>query len=170
MKEQLLLKAVKHNWGMLGPGRWRTVTWKLYRDRTCVVEAEFVLRRDKDDDFPEAQSFLNLMKKREIHSRRVKMPSKQFERLCAELEKEPWRDPDLLCDACDGEAWKIEQYSPDGNIIRSSGEMGYIYGNLVLESIASLLPFDMEFGASAYIRVLKRDSNNKDDRIVIENA
>lgn len=157
MNRKLVLKAVKHNWGLTRPGQWRSITWKLYDDRTCVVEAEFVPRWDKDDDFTKAQSFLDLMKKREIHSRRVKMPSKQFERLCSELKKEPWRDPDLLCDACDGEAWKIEQYSPDGSIIRSSGEMGYIYGNLVLESIGSLLPFDMEFGASAFIRVIKRD-------------
>ena len=48
--------------------------------------------------------------------------------------------------------------------------MDYIYGNPVLESIASLLPFDNEFGSSAYIRVLKPDSDNEDERIVIDNA
>ena len=170
MKEQLLLKAVKHNWEMAHPGQWRSVTWKLYDDGNCLVRASFLPQWDKDGDFSEAQSLRGFLKRMEIHSRRVKMSGKQFERLCSELEKEPWREPDLLCHACDGEAWKIEQYSSDGNIIRSSGKMDYIYGHPVLESIAFLLPYSEEFGASAYIRVLKHCSDREDDGGVIDNA
>ena len=170
MKEKLLLKAVKHNWGMTQPGQWKSVTWKLYDDHTCFVQAVYLPRWDKDDDFSEVQSIQDLLKKMEIHSRRVKMPGKLFDSLCAELEKEPWRDPDLICHACDGEAWKIEQYSPDGNIIRSSGEMNYIYGHPILESITSLLPCAEQFGSSAYIEVQKRNGDSKEERIVIDNA
>ena len=72
------------------------------------------------------------------------------------MERDPWRDPDIVCHAYDGVAWKIEQYSQDGALIRTSGKMNYIYGQAVLEAIVSLLPYAGEFDSSAYIRVLNR--------------
>ncbi len=63
-----------------------------------------------------------------------------FEKMLAAMETDPWRTPGLDIQACDGEGWKIEMYGPDGTVIRSSGELGYIYGEQALETIASLLP------------------------------
>lgn len=40
-KKQPLLKAVEHNWGLIGPGDWRTVTWRVFHDGSYAVVSTF---------------------------------------------------------------------------------------------------------------------------------
>ena len=69
-----------------------------------------------------------------------RMTGEAFSKLCDAIKCEPWRDPALDVSACDGVAWEIESYRKDGNIENTSGELDYIYGHRVLETIVSLLP------------------------------
>ena len=40
-KKQPLLKVIEHNWGLIGPGDWRTVTWLVYHDGSYEVVSSF---------------------------------------------------------------------------------------------------------------------------------
>ncbi|MBQ5990061.1 MAG: hypothetical protein IJL67_11275 [Oscillospiraceae bacterium] len=42
MEKGLLLKAAEHNWGMIGPGDWRLITWFIYNDGSYDIISEFI--------------------------------------------------------------------------------------------------------------------------------
>ena len=69
MKKKLLLKAVKHNWGMMRLGTWRSVTWKLYTDRTCLIAAQYLPKWDQNDLKDESPNYRELLKSKEVWSR-----------------------------------------------------------------------------------------------------
>ena len=156
-KKQPLLKAIEHNWGLIGPGDWRTVTWLVFHDGSYEVVSSF---NPIIDDHEEHMRMLN-------RSGRPKLVKKQstgimekdaFAKLREALMAEPWRDPALDVHACDGVAWEIESYRADGGIEKSSGKLDYIYGHRALETIVSLLPGDGDYyHSSAYISVRKKD-------------
>lgn len=59
--------------------------------------------------------------------------------------------------AYDGVAWKIDYYSTDGNILNSSGKLGYIYGEKLLEDIVKVLSeMQKPYGAPACVKVEKQ--------------
>ena len=122
MDKTLFLKAYKKNWGLSGPGEWDTVSWSVYTDGTYEIRIDYIA--DADPSYCKEKS--GTMKK------------DRFAKLYNAIDQD-WK-PDTFSCACDSVAWKFEQYSPDGTIVRSSGELGYIYGKEVLELIASLLP------------------------------
>ena len=95
------------------------------------------MRKPDEDELQRITSYAQLITTKK---KRGKMRMSSFEKMLAAMETDPWRTPGLDIQACDGEGWKIEMYGPDGTVIRSSGELGYIYGEQVLETIASLLP------------------------------
>ena len=68
-----------------------------------------------------------------------KMSAQAFQRLMEAVNTDPWRRKGEQIFACDGDAWKFRQFDANGNTVRDSGALGYIYGNAVLERIASLL-------------------------------
>ena len=72
------------------------------------------------------------------------MDEAAFTKLKEAIKKEPWRDPSINRDACDGEAWEINSYKEDGSIDKTSGKLGYIYGQRILEAITELLPLSTE--------------------------
>ena len=53
---------------------------------------------------------------------------------------EQWRDPNIDSDACDGSAWTFSHYDPEGHLIKTTGKVGYIYGQPILEGLAKVLP------------------------------
>ena len=156
-KKQPLLKVIEHNWGLIGPGDWRTVTWLVYHDGSYEVVSSF------NPIINDSEELMGMINRRE----RPKLVKKQstgimeedaFTILREALMAEPWRDPTLDVHACDGVAWEIESYRADGSIEKSSGKLDYIYGHRVLETIVSLLPGDGDYyDSSAFISVRKKD-------------
>ena len=136
MEKNLLLLAEVQNWGLMRAPCWKSTTWRIYSDRSYVVESQFLSKPDEDED----QRLTMYSRPITKSQKRGKMRMNSFEKLLAAMETDPWRSPGLNNQACDGEGWKIEMYGPDGTVIRSSGNLGYIYGEKVLETIAGLLP------------------------------
>ena len=124
----LLLSAEQHNWSLHAVGDWETVCWLIFSDRTYLRRIEYTSER----------------REKEFAEKKGKMRQASFDRLVDTLCK-PWPDPDICSDACDGTAWEIIQYSPAGAIENSSGELGYIYGQHVLEAIVKLLPANRDY-------------------------
>ena len=154
MQKYLLLTAKKHNWYMIGPGDWTVVSWRIFSDKSYRITISFM----KDHGSIEKAFEMELMRKRRnIHNYKRQsgvMSVDQFEKLKEVLDKESWRDPKLRIDACDGEAWEICHYSSEGELLRSSGPLGYIYGEEVLETIVSCLPeVNESFFAPAFVAV-----------------
>lgn len=136
MDRYLLMLAEVHNWGLKCAPCWESTTWRVFSDRAYVVESQY-MRKPDEDEMQRITSYAQLITTKK---KRGKMRMSSFEKMLAAMETDPWRTPGLDIQACDGEGWKIEMYGPDGTVIRSSGELGYIYGEQVLETIASLLP------------------------------
>ena len=152
MKEKtLILKAEQHNWGLISNGDWEKVIWYIYSDRSYDMKSFSVPTRESVQDLyannPQATGNLT-----DFYQKTGKMTQTVFDRLTKAMETEPWRNPSIGIAACDGVAWQIEQYSPDGSVKRSSGELDYIYGHQVLEAIAYSLPFANRFGSNAYCK------------------
>ena len=134
MARKLLLKAVVHNWGMICAydGSWLTVTWKIFSDGSYQIDEESFHIPESSDRFEDVDRKDHVLTK-------GRMESAAFAELASALEQDPWRDPATESGGCDGVAWAIEQYE-DSRVIRSSGRLGYIYGQENLERIVSLLP------------------------------
>ena len=138
----LLLQAEKHNWGLIGPGDWNKTIWLIYSDRS--YEKEILYNRDREElkQIIEARD-VHIKDLRELQrcvTRKGKIREKRFSDLQAVMASEPWRDPEVNFAACDGVAWQIEEYDSEHKIIHSSGDLGYIYGQPVLEAIVAHLP------------------------------
>ena len=59
-------------------------------------------------------------------------------------------------------AWELEAYREDGSIEKTSGKLGYIYGDRVLETIVSLLPQDgNHYDSSAFISINRASDTTK---------
>ena len=136
MDRYLLLLAEVHNWGFKCAPCWESTTWRVFSDRSYVVESQYTRKPDK----AELQRITSYAQLIITKRKRGKMRMSSFEKMLATMETEPWRTPGFDIQACDGEGWRIEMNGPNGAVIRSSGELGYIYGEQVLEAIASLLP------------------------------
>ena len=122
MEKYLLLEARKVNWGLSSCGDWSSISWKVYNDGTYFVEICFIPKQDPDDFIQKSG----------------KMRKDHFTKLCEAMDRD-WSSEFTTC-ACDGEAWEIKQYSPEGYIIKSNGTLDYIYGQKPLERITELLP------------------------------
>ena len=121
-ERRLLLKATKHNWGELHPGDWLLKNWLICSDATFEYLVTF-----RSESKPAKRTV-------------GKMDKEAFSQLCEAIKREPWRDPSIDVHACDGAAWEIVSYNEDGQVDKTSGELDYIYGHEVLETIVSLLP------------------------------
>lgn len=136
-RKQMILKAINYNWNMAGPGDWENSTWHVYEDGSYILRSVFRPSSAAYED--------SIITKKEPKSTILKisgiMDEAAYIKLKEAIKREPWREPSINHDACDGEAWKITSYKEDGSIEKSSGEIGYIYGNCVLENITRLLPY-----------------------------
>ena len=156
-KKSPLLKAVKHNWGLMGPGDWNEVKWLIFPDGTYEVVTTFIPSFRAYEEIEE-------MLKRHERPKPVKkittgkLADEVLSKLQEAIKCEPWRDPSLVVHACDGVAWEIESYRDEGSIEKTSGNLDYIYGHRVLETIVSLLPSDDGiYSSSAFISISKKD-------------
>ena len=158
MERHLVLKAEIHNWSLIGPGSWETATWYVFNTGSYLLESSEILTEKEIDEIMAAQEYRgdpDRFCRRSV--KRGRFSEKNFSELIAAMEQKPWRDPSVICDACDGEAWEITQFAEDGSIVQTSGEVDYIYGNRILETIVSLLPHSNDFCANAYIHGDKKD-------------
>ena len=138
-RQGLLLKAVAHNWSEIGPGDWETVTWFVYYDGSYEIIETInppIHIQKGFDTIPRCKNGVI------VRNRKGMMGNKNFSLLKRAMQPDPWKDPALEIDADDGVAWKIKSYREDGRVEKSSGKLGYIYGNRILERIVSLLPSD----------------------------
>ena len=131
MKARKMIVATEHNWGLKRAGDWNIITWKIYYDRSFLKSVETI--PGLNDDLTEIPNTI-----RDAVS--GEMEPEAFEELRTLLETEKWRILGRDINACDGVAWKIDFYSPDGELRNSSGKLGYIYGEPVLERIVETLP------------------------------
>ena len=149
------MKAVEHNWGLIGPGDWLDVTWLVFHDGSYEVVSTF------NPIITDQEEFKDALKRKEWPNRHKErttgiMGEDAFSKLKEALLDEPWRDPTINVHACDGVAWEIISYKENGNIDKTSGKLDYIYGHRVLETIVNLLPRDENYyGSSAFISVRK---------------
>ena len=112
MEKYLLLEAKKENWGLMVYGDWRSISWKVYSDGSYAVRIGFVSDYGKDD----------------FIQKTGRMRKGHFSRLCEAIDQD-WSSEIDSC-ACDGVAWEIVQYSPDGTVVKSSGKLGKQKGEI----------------------------------------
>ena len=123
IETHLILQAYNENWGLIGPGDWHSVTWRIFSDGSYSINSSF----GSDDEFGKPVR------------RWGKMRAPSFHKLTEAISCE-WNEGLFDVDGCDGNAWAIEQYDEKGKILRSSGPLGYIYGKEKIERIIKLLP------------------------------
>lgn len=153
-KRWMLLKAIKENWGLTGPGDWSEVRWVIFDDGSYEVVSTSNPTSEAWDKAYKMGEYPKPGKKQTTG----KMDGESFSKLLEAMRSEPWRDPTVNVDACDGVAWEIESYGEDGSVKNTSGKLGYIYGHRSLEKIASLLPEDENvYDSAAFISVKKID-------------
>ena len=158
MDRYLILKAEIHNWSMKGPGSWDTATWYVFNTGSYRLETSEIPTENEIDKIMAAQESRgdpDRFRRRSV--KKGVLSEEKLPELANTMERKPWRDPSIICDACDGEAWVITQFAEDGSIVQTSGEVDYIYGNRILETIVSLLPHSNDFCANAYIHGDKKD-------------
>ena len=99
--------------------------------------------------------------KNDIKTTRGAMDTANLQKLIDLMSKELWRDPDIECHACDGVAWVIKQFDANGKVLKSSGDLDYIYGQRTLEEIARCLPSDDQiYDAPALVAVSQKNGTN----------
>lgn len=153
MERYKLLRAVEYNGARMWPGEWEKVTWSVFSDGTYRVKIEY----KPDWDERNQEEFI-------VEPSRVNsgtMDKEKFDNLKELLAAEKWRDPDRVMWVEDGVMWKIEYYSPDGEILNSSGEIDHIDGEEILERIAWKLPKpDVDYSGKP-CKPAKRKKRNK---------
>ena len=132
MDEYPILSAEEHNWQLCGWGDWSTITWHVYSNGFIQMFREYIPDQDVVDKYPDTKSILL----KGISS----INSEKLNRLKQLISEKIWRDPEIRSGGCDGTAWIMEAFDEDGNTIKTSGDLDYIYGQKVLEEIAELLP------------------------------
>ena len=135
------------------PGEWVAITWQIYSDGSWKMQIE---QEPEIDEFPEwdnpvledIEDFMASynpednykIPENHIFTKTGIMDQIDFAKLCMAIAKEPWREQGIVSEVLDGEVWRIEYFAPDGTILRSSGDIGYIDGHKVLEEIVDCLP------------------------------
>ena len=117
-----IFMAERQNWGLIGPGAWDTMTWTINNDGSYRIHTEYKAE-DTEMDFYDDYGQLSEQQMKSFYA----------------VIRGKWRNTDIECRGCDGEAWKMRRYSLAGNLVNSSGKLGYIYGHEKLEKIAEYL-------------------------------
>lgn len=129
MKKKLFVSAECHNWGLMGPGSWRTVTWSIFDDGSFRKITKY------NYDKPEKNSFIELLKGRdEILNGRIQ--NELLLRMKSILDEE-WIDDSTNSSACDGVAWEITRFDQTGGVVKKMN-LRYIYGQPIEKFITML--------------------------------
>ncbi len=165
MSKYLMLKAVKHNWGLMKMGSWVSKTWSVFSDGTYEIRSEYgPVFSDEEYQYYVSTGKIQELLQKDIHTVTGRMDDRAFSLLKTQMNRKPWKDLLVECYACDGVAWEIEEYGENGSVINTGGQLGYIYGQKVLESIVHSLPHcEPGFGTSAYVSIDRMKPNPKPD-------
>ncbi|MBQ6506180.1 MAG: hypothetical protein IKE08_04985 [Clostridia bacterium] len=117
----LLLKAEKHNWGLVGPGTWEKIKWKIEDTGWYQYTKTY---RSGDDGIAEIPRL----------TVEGQLSSGQMETL-SDLLGQEWNSD--RTDACDGTAWEFKLY--DHDTVIKHRPLDYIYDIEPYESLAALL-------------------------------
>ena len=118
--KNIIIKATKHNWGMIRPGGWTSVEWFVYDDLTVDVKERY-------NDPNEEKSVVETS---------TIIPDRKLKVLVKEIEKA--KEKDERVGAYDGVAWKITYYNNDGTE-NWKRNCAYIYGIKCLEKFVEVL-------------------------------
>lgn len=118
--ENIILKASKHNCGMLRPGIWTSAEWTVYED--LKVEVKYAYNTDVEEN----ETSLNTKT----------IPMRKLKKIFRWLEKA--KKENRVIKAYDGTMWEITRYNNDGSE-NFKKERGYIYGIKSLEKVTKLL-------------------------------
>ena len=136
MKKKLLIKAICHNWDLMGPGSWKTVKWKIFDDGSFLKVTKYNYNR------LEEHSVAELIKGRdEVENGHI--PQEVYQRIKNILDEE-WIDNSIDSKACDGEAWEITCFKQTGEIVKKI-DLRYVYGQPIerLSNILNNLPLTL---------------------------
>ena len=139
----VLLKATHQNWSMIKAGDWEQTEWTIYCDGSFLQRTYHIMTQGDIDRLKKAGDLDEAIREcglRRICTESGKMPAPKLSELLDAMDVSPWRPVGERIDACDGDAWKFQQFDMAGKTVQDSGPVGYIYGNKVLERIAKLLP------------------------------
>lgn len=138
-----ILEASHHNWSLVKGGDWEQSEWVIYCDGTFLRRSYYIMTPEEVKNSQNKGIFDRTRMEhglRHIYAESGKMSMPKFSELLDAMEKSPWRPDGELIRACDGDAWKFQQFDMTSKTVKDSGPIGYIYGNRVLEGIANLLP------------------------------
>ena len=161
MSKYLMLKAGKHNWGLMKMGSWVSKAWYVYSDGMYEIRSEYgPVFSDEEYQSAVSAGRLQELLQKDIHIVTGRMDDRALSLLKAQMNRRPWKDPLVECYACDGVAWEIEEYGENGSVINTSGRLDYIYGQEVLENIVRCLPETIDhLGANAYVSVKRKKAD-----------
>ena len=138
MDKNLILMACNENWSLRKQGDWERVVWHIFNDGSYQIETGFAPIHDPEN----------------YVRREGRMKTLSFQKLMEVLSSD-WDTDSRNIDACDGDAWAIDQYE-NGDMIRSSGPLGYVYGKEAIERIIDLLPCQDSVYEKKYKQVFDR--------------
>ena len=122
-KRYLLLKASNYNWNETCPESWESTEWSLFSDRTYKAVLKYV----PDISFELNHGSYVREERRTIREIEGSFSKGEFKDLLSILN-EKWVNAAIKPSGCDGEAWQIKMLYPSGKTKKSSGKLGYIYG------------------------------------------
>ena len=129
--------ATQYNWSLIRAGDWESTEWTIFGDGSYSRRTSRLMTLEEYEDAGQKTKSYDF---RKIHTESGKMIAPKFSELLDAMNTDPWRPDGEMIHACDGVAWAFRQFDVTGKTVRDSGKPGYIYGNDVLERIASLLP------------------------------
>ena len=144
MERYPILEAAHHNWSLIKAGDWIQTEWIIYCDGTYIRKSRYNMTMEEILRQINAGIYDN-RKFVHVYTENGKMSMPIYSALLDAMAKTPWRPDGEMIHACDGDAWEFQQFDMIGKTVQDSGSVGYIYGNEILERIASLLPCETVF-------------------------
>ena len=160
MDSYLLFKAEAQNWSCISSGDWKSTAWFIDSDGLFEICDEFIPGWDILEKYPDVNSLLI--------RKHGNLNNEEMGKLKNLISRPVWRNQEVHSDACDGVAWAMEAYFETGEIIKTSGELDYIYGHETLENIADLLSSRILTDYQSVLNVIEKARKLSDVATVID--
>lgn len=131
MERELVFRAIKQKCGPTCQGEWSRAVWRIFDNRDYVVRIMFIPIWDEVKEGTPGRKSMTIL---------GNMDKKSFSELKSLLQQRQWREPYSESGECDGVAWGIKYFPPDGELPNSSGKSDYTDGQELFERIVNLLP------------------------------
>lgn len=117
LKNDIVIKIRRTNWGEIGLNDWTDEIWKIYDDLTVDIEKTY--NRVEHN----------------IETTSKKITKKDYNMILKSIELS--KGNNIKVEAFDGEVWEIIQYAKGQEVWKK--ELGHIYGVKPLETIAKIV-------------------------------